>query len=81
MEEHDDVQPVLDRPLVSRLLVPAVPEIAAVAYDRERQIGAYLPVAQAHQVCGVVAVVVADQNVAQPVTYVVRDAVQHMCEG
>ena len=62
VEQHDDVAAVLDGPPVAPLLVAAVAEVLRVADDRERQVGRDLLVAERHEVGGVLAVVVADQD-------------------
>ena len=60
MEQHDDVEVVLDRPPVARLLVAAVAEVARVPDDSqwEATLG---PVFQTHLVGGVLTRVVAHQ--------------------
>ena len=62
VEQHHDVEVVLDRPVVAGLLVAAVAEVARVADDLEGQVGAELLVAEADQVGAVLAGVVADST-------------------
>ena len=62
VQQHDDVEAVLDRPAVAALLVAAVAEVVLVADHRERQLAACL-VGEPDLVGRVVAGVVADQDV------------------
>ena len=77
VEEHDDVQALLDRPPVAVLLVAPVAEVARLADDGERQIGAP-PLVAAADVLGVVlGVVVADEDRRDARPEVGGDAVEH----
>ncbi len=76
VQHDDDVEAVLHRHPVAGLLVAAVPEVAGLADQRERQVR-HLLVPETHQVGGVVAVVVADDDLADVGTEVGRDAVEH----
>ena len=78
MEQDHDVEPVLDRPAVPHLLVTPVPEVARVAHDGERKVARLLLVPQADEVRGVLAVVVADEDLVDPRDEITRDAVQHL---
>ena len=77
VEHDDDVQAVLDGQLVAGLLVAAVAQVAGLADQGDGQIGDLL-VAEAHQVGGVLAVVVADDHLLDVRTDLGRDPVQHL---
>ena len=66
MQQHDDVQAVVDGQSVAGLLVAAVPEISRMADDRQGHITGNLPVPEANQVRGIVARIVADEHVLDP---------------
>jgi len=55
VQQDDDVEILLDREPVSRLLVAAVPEVVRVTDDRQRQVRRDLLVAEADQVRRVLA--------------------------
>ena len=80
VEQHDDVEAVVDRPLVAGLLVAAVAEVPRVADDLERQVVGQLLVAERHEVGAVLAGVVADEDFADPGAEVGGDAVEHLGE-
>ena len=78
MQQHDDVEVVLDRPAVARLLVAAVAEVLWVADHRQRQVARRLLVADADEIGGVLARVVGDEHALDVRHEVARDAVEHL---
>ena len=76
VEQHDDVEAVLDGPAVAELLVAAVAEVAGLADDRQRQPGLPLLVLQAHRLRVVVGVVVADEDRRDARAEALRDPVE-----
>jgi hypothetical protein len=76
VQQHHDVEIVGDRQVVAGLLVPAVAEVALVPDHGDRQVRSRLLVAQRHQVGGVVARVVTDEDLGDATAEVLRDAVE-----
>ena len=76
VEQHDDVEAVVDRPAVAALLVPAVAEVAWLAHDRQRQVGRFL-VGEADLVGGVGAGVIAHEDLFDARPKARRQPVEH----
>ncbi len=81
MQEHDDVELVLDRQLVADLLIAAVAEVAGIADDRQRQVRERLLVPETYEIGGVLAGVVADEDLRDPRPEVGRHAIEHAGQG
>jgi hypothetical protein len=66
---------------VALLLVAPVPEVPLVPHHREGQVGEELLVAQPHEVGGILAGVVADEDTIDSRAEVGRDPVEHLGKG
>ena len=78
VQQHDDVEVVLDGEPVPGLLVAAVAEVRLVADHGDRQVARDLLVAEADQVGAVLAGVVADEHLGDATAECLGDAVERV---
>jgi hypothetical protein len=81
VEHHGHVPGVLGGVVVTRLLVAAVPEVAGLALDRDRQLGVGIAVRLGHLERVVGRVVVEDQDLGEFVANPLWEAVEYGRDG
>jgi hypothetical protein len=80
VEEHGDVEAVVDQPAVAELLIPAVAEVTALADKRDRQSTVLALVRDAGLVGVVVREVVADEDTVDRRAKRLRDTLEYVRE-
>ena len=81
MEENNDVDVVLDRPPVARLLVASVSQVLLVSHDGQGQVSVELLVAETDEIRGVITRIVTHEYMVNPPAKVNGDAIEHLRKG